>query len=854
MKNVENIYPLSPMQEAMLLHALSHRRADTLVNQFCYDVTGELDLEAFSTAWRLLAARHPILRTAFVVGQKSGPVQVVRKTVDFPVAVHDWREMDTTGLENHWAELKSSDRLLPFDPAVAPLTRINLVRVGDESYRLLWTSHHLILDRWCTDVVWAEWHELYRARRSGERAALAPAPRFSDYIAWLKAQPVDEAESYWAHELSGVAAPTLLCERIDSQEPGGIRSAELLIPHTVYAAAKGFAKRCAVTDGILLQAAVAIAAARISESADVTVGITVSGRPPHVAGIENMLGSFVGNVPVRVRLPAEMPVGQWLADLQQTQHRRAAYEYLAPSDIHRVSELDPAAPLFDTLLVPLARTGEPDGRELTFEPRAGELRTALPLTLGASDSALGLTLSAHLADGYRARHPLGEILGEIAGALRTLSESSPDTRLGDITDIAITSARPATAVHERFGTNAATKLATTAQNESGGREELSPEMVEILLRDEWARVLGSQAFGADESFFEIGGTSLQAARLHARIEALLRIRIPLLSLVQAPTLRAMTALLVRDEWPNIATPVIRVRDGAPAVSPLFLIASPEVNTVGYALLARHLDANRPVYVIQTPPDSGDIQRIAPTEVPRVASEYVDHLKSIQPHGPYYLVGMCTGAMITHEMARRLSNAGEPVAFAGIINTWANYTVGRAYHIARAIHRVRYYGKRVAELLREPASEQRATLRRVISRRFGPPSRRAPAQPANGNGQTATGDRDDIATGYYDPWVEESGWAHLEPGEREFDGTMTVFRIGRQQYWRTGERDLGWARRARAVRIVALPGNDHLAILREPQARDAAAALERELARTAAPRSNENRRRHGNSEDPAAKPA
>ena len=88
-KNVEDAYPLSPMQRLMLLHAISSAGTDVLLNQVCYEIRGLLDVTAFHRAWDTLVARHPALRTAFLWEGLPQPLQVVRHALDILAVQED---------------------------------------------------------------------------------------------------------------------------------------------------------------------------------------------------------------------------------------------------------------------------------------------------------------------------------------------------------------------------------------------------------------------------------------------------------------------------------------------------------------------------------------------------------------------------------------------------------------------------------------------------------------------------------------------------------------------------------------------------------------------------------------------
>jgi thioesterase domain-containing protein len=278
----------------------------------------------------------------------------------------------------------------------------------------------------------------------------------------------------------------------------------------------------------------------------------------------------------------------------------------------------------------------------------------------------------------------------------------------------------------------------------------------------------------------------------------------------------MAETLAADNWPLRSDLAIGLRTTG-SLEPLFCVASPEVNTVGYALLARYQDEDRPIYVLQAPPDDQSMRRLSPREIPGMATTYLQELRGIQPHGPYYLLGMCTGSQIVLEMARQLDKDGERPVFAGIINTWAHFTVSRLYYLQRLLHIGRWYAGRLRELWQLKPREQYAELQRVLKRRSSALTLRLARDsamegtPTNMDPANKAVEQQDNS----DPWIAEFGWAHNDPQVEKYAGTLTVFRIRRQQYWRTGEADLGWGKHAQHVHVERLPGKTHEAVLREP---------------------------------------
>lgn len=815
LKNVEDIYPLSPMQEAMLLHALSAPHNDVLFNQFCYEISGCLDVPRLRAAWDGIIRRHPPLRSAFIWDSRRDPLQVVRRQVDLPFLEFDWSCNSADEQESLLARFRTQDREQGFDPKKAPLMRLAVAKTGPNRHYLVWTSHHLVLDRWCLTTIFEDLFSFYEGG-AGSEGRESPF-RYRDYIGWIKAQDHGSAERFWRTSLAGFHASTRL-SRGPNGKPGGTEldpsGAEFALSPAATTALRGFAATQGLTISTIVQGALALTMNHYCGRQDVAFGATVSGRPASIPGVEHIVGSFVGNVPLRVRMSADATVTDWLRDLQLAQQRRTHFDYVSPAQIHEWSELAASDVLFDTLLVWLSAESRLRKGSIRFDGLPGEVRTAYPLTITVEETKNSLIFRAMPCADHRYVDSPSRILEWLGEKVMTLSDSDPRIRLSRLTGFR--GSAVLTTAQECAYTDPSPRARVPVDSSGtgarhGGREWASVEMLQDLLSGEWRRVLEIEAIGPDDDFFQAGGNSLTAAGLHARIESALRCRVPMISLFQAPTIRQMAELLAGGDWPkstDIAVP-LRAQGSYPA---LFCIASPEVNTVGYALLARYLDPGHQVHVVQALPDSDRIRRLSPAEIPQLASQYVDAIRQIQPAGPYQLLGMCTGSQVTLEIARRLVDQGQSVSFVGVINTWALYTVSRIYHL----YRLKGYIRGLYELALIPAKERRAELRRIVGKRIRRMRRTTPRA-----GQSDAGGQEqpmaDTASDH-DPWIEDYGWVRRDPGITKYPGTVTVFRIAPQQRWRTGDPDLGWGRHAARTEIVHLPGSDHDAIMREPNVR------------------------------------
>lgn len=791
----------------MLLHAVAHRRDDTLFNQFCYDIDAPLDAEAFEAAWRSAVARHPALRTAFLWEDLPRPLQVVRQSAAPGFVTHDWRADTAEGRASRYDALIAQDREAGFDPRRAPLMRFNLIRMTDDAWRFVWTSHHLVIDRWCIATLLDDVAAVYH----GERAATndQPAPPFRAYIDWLQAQDRATAMAWWRDALAGFEPPRAALVDITASET------ETLSPAR-YDALTAAARRHGLTPGIVLQGAWSLALNRLTGSQDVAFGATVAGRPADIPDVEHIVGSFINNVPVRRTMPADTGVIDWLRDAQREQFERAPFEYLAPAQIQRCAGHIGDAPLFDTLFVWLADASG-DNR-LSMRPVSGDFATAYPVTLAVAPDRGGLTLRIERRPG-RTALPDGPLLPALTEALDGLISCDIDARLTDLPGFVTGGQFPGRRTPHR-GADAQRSPADDPDRERAGeaqrgRERLSEALIGELLTAEWRSILDVDAIGPDDDFFQLGGTSLQAAALHTRVEAATRQSVPLFALFQAPTIAGMTHTLVGRDWP-LRTGLVTPLRSAGNRAPLFCIASPEVNSLGYAMLTRHLPRDLDVYVVQAPPVSDRPDELDPSTLPALAAMYLDAVRGVQPKGPYRFLAMCAGSHITTEMVRVLEAEGENTEFFGVVNTYSLYTVTNLYYLNRFRNVLRWYASRVRGLLSERSGRDASTGD-------------APADTGSGAAPAVSlPPQENDAVGLRNPWIRDVGFERRNPGRPKLDTPITVFRIRWQPFWRRRDRALGWGVQSTSAKAVMLSTNNHLDIMREPAVRDFAAALIAEL--------------------------
>ncbi|MFB4309162.1 amino acid adenylation domain-containing protein [Actinomadura sp. GTD37] len=380
---LEDILPLSPLQQGLFFHALYDSGRDVYTAQVVFDLRGPLDVDALKAAAATLLRRHANLRAGFRQRKEGSAVQVVHRTVRLP-----WRDEDLSALpeperEARARELAAAERARPFDMTKPPLLRYTLIKLADGLHRMVFTNHHILLDGWSTPVLQTELFALYLAK--GDDTGMPRVTPYKNYLAWLAAQDRPAAEDAWRRSLDGVHEPTLVAPGAPepgADTPGRVRTR---LTEELTSALGARARAQGVTLNTVLQLAWGTLLSRLTGSTDVVFGAAVSGRPPELAGVEQMIGLFINTLPIRVRVRPADTVAVALTRLQDEQAALMPHHHLGLSDIQRLTG---AGTLFDTMTVLENYPFDPDAAGtdlggLTLHGVDGHDASHYPLTFAA---------------------------------------------------------------------------------------------------------------------------------------------------------------------------------------------------------------------------------------------------------------------------------------------------------------------------------------------------------------------------------------------------------------------------------------------------------------------------------------
>jgi len=408
---VEDIYTLSPGQHGMLFDLLAGDDAGMHLGQSFYLLQGGIDPLRFRKAWEAVVARHAALRTAFLWEELDKPVQVVGHHIEVPLVLLDWRAMSAEAQRDEWESLLQKDRALGFDLSKPPLMRLTLICTAEDTWQLLWTSSHLIIDGWSEYIVL---REVFADDATGAK----PEATYRDYVTWLKRRDRPAAERFWRQALSGFRHPATLMSRESAALPrsrGKPKSQEKIeIPSQLAAELNSLARHHRLTLNTIFQGAWALLLAHHASTLDVVFGCIFSGRPPELAAVETVVGLFVNTLPIRIQVKPQELMVPWLHEIQRHSANVLEFESTPLNEVRKLSEVPSGTPLFESVVAYMKEWSVSSERPgaLKVTPQDYIANSSFPLVLKILPAGPAISLEFYydetLLPSSRARKFLGQ--------------------------------------------------------------------------------------------------------------------------------------------------------------------------------------------------------------------------------------------------------------------------------------------------------------------------------------------------------------------------------------------------------------------------------------------------------------
>jgi len=341
---IEDIYPLSPLQEGMYYYWLSSEGSSNYFKQMSYQLKGRLHVDFLEKSYQQLVARHAILRTFFTQDFGEQALQVVRK--DTPSNFIYKSIFDSPGFTAE--DYKELDRAKGFDLHSGSQMRLTVLDLGNDTYEFIWSHHHIIMDGWCLGILIKEFFQIYQSMVDGMQTQLPPVYPYSSYIAWLMKNDKQASLDYWKNYLSGYDTVSSLPKIASGKHEYMGREAMFQLDDATRQGIKSLCSEYGITENTFIQTAWGILLGKYNGTNDVVFGSIVSGRPAAIPGIEDMVGLFINTVPVRLAYDDQTSVADLLKDAQQKSIEGVDHHYTQLAQIQAASGV--SGNLFDHLV------------------------------------------------------------------------------------------------------------------------------------------------------------------------------------------------------------------------------------------------------------------------------------------------------------------------------------------------------------------------------------------------------------------------------------------------------------------------------------------------------------------------
>jgi amino acid adenylation domain-containing protein len=349
--DIEDIYELTPLQHGMIFHSLYGPESDIYVEQVLCAIRGYVDGGLLRRAFERVVERHAVLRTSFHWRGLNKPLQVVMRRVQVPWQTLDWRALSSADRLRSMKDWLEADRSRPFRLDEAPVLRCSLIRLADESYRFIWTFHHVLADGWSLPIVFRHLFTVYDALVDGRTEASEPVLPYRNYVLWRQAYTNPDSPSYWHRRLNEISGPTRLTSGELGARGAAVREKTRRLPATLSSRLCSFTRTHRLTAYSVVLGALAATMARWSGDSDVLFLSTVSGRPAELDGADRMVGLFINALPVRAQVRSEANVLAWLRQLQDDEIERDRHCHDTLSDVLKWSGAQRGPEMFELLLV-----------------------------------------------------------------------------------------------------------------------------------------------------------------------------------------------------------------------------------------------------------------------------------------------------------------------------------------------------------------------------------------------------------------------------------------------------------------------------------------------------------------------
>ena len=347
-QNVKDIYPLSPMQESMLFQSLIEPDSLAYFEQTSFQINGIFNVDTFKESIEILFQKYDILRSVFIHKNVTRPFQVALKSIKQEVSFNDISDFKTENKKEYLEQLKEKDKTNPFNLAQDVLMRTQVVKVSENTFEVVWSHHHILMDGWCMSIIINDFLDCYECLiNNSEYQYAAPVP-YSKYIKWIEKQNKAETLNLWKEHLTNVEEPSSLNTYGQKSDFYKKELLEFEVGANKMSQIDEVCKNLGITKNTFFQVFWGVLLSKYNYSDIATFGTVVSGRPAEISGVESILGLFINTIPnvIDTRLKS---VKEILIQSQNDSVKLLGKEFLPLSEVQAQSDL--GNNLFDHILI-----------------------------------------------------------------------------------------------------------------------------------------------------------------------------------------------------------------------------------------------------------------------------------------------------------------------------------------------------------------------------------------------------------------------------------------------------------------------------------------------------------------------
>ena len=378
---IEQIYPLTSLQEGMLFHKIMEENSTEYVIQSEYKISQKIDYEIFRESVKLLSRKHEVLRTNIVYKDVEEPRQIILKGKVLETEVLNLTEEKS----EIYKKVKNDDVKRGFDLENDSLIRFKIIKLTKDDYRLLICFHHIIMDGWCLSIILNDLAEIYTTISKNEFSAINleedKTARYEEFVKYILGKENSTGLNYWKKLLEGYEVQAgIKPDIIDKNHESDENTAEIKLNIKEKVKLENICNKYGITLNTIIETAWGIVLQKYNNVQDVVFGKVVSGRNAPINNIENIVGLFINTIPIRVSSKEGKTFIDLLKEMQEQALESTQYDHCSLAEIQNENIL--GSELVQTLLAfENYYVRDKNDCEMNFELLDAREETSFALTL-----------------------------------------------------------------------------------------------------------------------------------------------------------------------------------------------------------------------------------------------------------------------------------------------------------------------------------------------------------------------------------------------------------------------------------------------------------------------------------------